>query len=74
MPKKLKSEPQLLKEISDKLDKILVAISISNKNENDQIKILKKFKKKWSLREIEKWSGLDRHKFSKKTMKKIDKK
>jgi len=70
MNDKLKPIEKLLKEMSEKLDKLLVATIISNKSEKEQIEILKGFKERWSLRDIENWSGIDRHKFSKKTTKK----
>ncbi len=40
---KEKSEKELLKEISEKLDKLIGILAIQGKNKDEQIRILKKF-------------------------------
>ena len=53
--KKEKTEKKLLQEISGKLDKIIMTMIIQGKNEDTQIRILKR--NRWKSEEIEKFLG-----------------
>jgi len=55
---------KILQEINNKLDLLILLASMQGKNEKDQTKILKGIKKsQFSKRELEKITGIDRHKF-----------
>ncbi len=54
----------LLKEIIKKLDLLILITALQGKTEKDKIKILKSIKKsELSKRDIERITGIDRHKF-----------
>lgn len=61
MPKKEKSEKELLEEISGKLDKLVLITSMKNATKSER-KIIAK-NSKFSKREIERLAGIDRHEF-----------
>lgn len=54
---------KLLEEISNKLDLLILACSLQGKNNKDQNKILKNYTGPLSKRELERVTGIDRHKF-----------
>jgi len=59
--KKEKSEIELLKEINEKLDKLVLVTSMKNATKSER-KIIAK-NSKFSKREIERLTGIDRHEF-----------
>jgi len=60
---KEKSDNELLKEISEKIDLLILATSLNGKSKEDQKKILKKYGGPLSKRELERVIGIDRHEF-----------
>jgi len=63
MSKKEKTEKDILLELSEKLDLLILLTSLIGKNKDNQKKILKNYKGPLSKREIERLTGVDRHKF-----------
>jgi len=58
------TENEILQEISKKLDLLILVTSLQGKNEKEKVQILKNIKKsEFSKRELERFSGIDRHKF-----------
>lgn len=54
---------KLLQGINDKLDVLILLMSLQGKDKKEQIKILKNCSLKLSKREIEKITRIDRHDF-----------
>lgn len=65
MTEKEKTEKEILQEINSKLDTLILVNSIMGKEEKEVIKFLKNYVKDSNLskREIEKITGVDRHRF-----------
>ena len=57
------NEEEILKEISKKLDLLILLTSLNGKSKEEQKKILKNYNGSLSKRELEKITGVDRHEF-----------
>lgn len=54
----------LLEELNNKIDVLILILAVQGKEEKEKIKIIKSFSRSFlSKREIEKITGVDRHKF-----------
>ena len=58
-----KSEKDILEEINNKLDILVLVMSLQNKNKDEQKKIMKNYNGSLSKRELERITGIDRHEF-----------
>lgn len=58
-----KTEKNLLVEINNKMDLLILILSLQDKEMKDQIKILKNYNGDLSKRELERITGIDRHLF-----------
>jgi len=54
---------KILKEISEKLDALILVTSLNGKSKEEQKRILGNYKGSFSKRELEKITGVDRHDF-----------
>ncbi len=55
-----KEQLDTLKEISKKLDQMLLLFAIQGREKEDQLKILKNYQDQFSKREIQRLTGIDR--------------
>ncbi|MDO8622903.1 MAG: hypothetical protein Q7R52_01550 [archaeon] len=60
---KQKTDNELLQEINEKLDLLILVISLNGKDKEEQKKILKNYAGPLSKRELERATGIDRHEF-----------
>ena len=60
---KEKNERKLLEEINERLETLVLLISLQGKDKKDQKKILEKYTGIMSKRELERITGIDRHDF-----------
>lgn len=56
-------EKHILAQIDSKLDVLILLIALQGKTDEEKVKILKKIDSPLSKREIQKITGIDRHKF-----------
>lgn len=56
-------EIDILKEISEKLDVIILLLSLQGKDESDKIKILKNYPGPLNKRKLQRITGMDRRDF-----------
>lgn len=63
MPKEENNKEKILKEINQKLDLLILVTSLSGKDKEEQKRILKNYNGPLSKRELEKITGIDRHRF-----------
>ncbi len=60
---KQKTDNEFLKEINEKLDLLILIISLNGRDKEEQKKILKSYVGPLSKRELGRITGLDRHEF-----------